>query len=234
MKKSPTFVEQWFKSRDEQATRAWSGIALDGNSQHGTVWTPIDAPFLDDLQVMRNSVQLSIFVQPRIQQFPKQPRKQAGSIAGAFTNLASTVCYRAVMTVGFDVPFHDQIRAEFESHELEITHTIANQVSRAFGREISASDSESLDKMSAHVMVACVGLLELPSYVDVGTSIALEIWVQVPPDDMQSLAAVCADNLKCHVQRKAEYRDLSANIKHNLLDILAKFTLSKGNSNEPH
>lgn len=234
MKKSPAFVADWFKYRDAKATRAWSGIALDGNSQHGTVWLPSDADELEDRQIMRNSVALSIFVQPRIQLFPKMPSSQPGDIAGGIADPSHTVCYRAVMTVGFDVPFHDQIKAEFETKELAIAHTVANQVNRTFGREISGQDSAALDKLNGHVMVACVGILELPSYKNIGTSFAFEIWVQVPPDDLQSLVATCGDNLKCHLKRKIEYQEMHAGAHMTMSDLLAKFNTSKGNSNEPH
>ena len=234
MKKSPAFVADWFKYRDEKATREWSGIALDGNSQHGTVWLPSDAEFLDVLQTQRNSVALSIFTQPRIQPFPKMPKNQEGDIAGGIMDPSHTVCYRAVMTVGFDVPFHDQIKAELETKELSIAHTIASQVSRVFGREISSHDSNSLDKLNAHVLVAVLGSLELPSTESIGTSIALEIWVQVPPDDLQSLVDVCGDNLKYHLKRKIEYHAMSTEARTTTADIMAKFNLSKGNPNEPH
>lgn len=234
MKKSPAFVTDWFKFRDEKATRAWSGIALDGNSQHGTVWLPSDAGNLEEQQIFRNSVALSIFVQPRIQPFPRMPRTQKGDMAGGIMDPASTVCYRSVMTVGFEVPFHDQLKAELETGELDLAHTISNQVSRTFGHEISAHDSASLDKTNAHVLVAVLGLLELPSYQDVGTSIALEIWVQVPPEDLQSLVATCGDNLKSHLRRKQFHQEVQANAELTMAELLAKFNSSKGNSNEPH
>lgn len=228
MNKSPAFVADWFKYRDAKATRAWSGIALDGNSQHGTVWLPSDADELEEHQIIRSSVALSIFIQPRIQPFPKMPSAQKGDMAGGVMDPGSTVCYRAVMTVGFDVPFHDQIKAELETNELEIAHTVANQVSRVFGREISAHDSAALDKMNAHILVAVIGSIELPSYKDVGTSIALELWVQVAPDDLQSLVATCGENLKCHLKRKQEYQEMHAGAHITMTDILAKFNLSKG------
>ena len=234
MKKSPAFVADWFKYRDEKASREWSGIALDGNSQHGTVWLPSDVEFLDDIQTHRNSVALSIFTQPRIQPFPKMPSSQQGDIAGGIVDPSHTVCYRAVMTVGFDVPFHDQIRAELETKELSIAHTIATQVSHVFGREISAHDSKSLDKLNAHVLVAVIGSLSLPSHEGIGTSIALEIWVQVTPADLQSLVDVCGENLKYHLKRKQEYHAMSTEARTTAADILAKFNLSKGNSNESH
>lgn len=234
MNKSPAFVADWFKYRDEKATRAWSGIALDGNSQHGTVWLPSDADELEEHQIMRSSVALSIFAQPRIQPFPKMPKNQKGDIAGGIVDPSHTLCYRSVMTVGFDVPFHDQIKAEFETKDLEIAHTIANQVSRVFGREISSHDSNSLDALNAHLMVACVGALDLASYEDIGTSFAFEIWVQVPPEDLEHLVSYCSDILKCHLKRKREYHSMSREARTTTADILSKFTQPQGDSNEPH
>ena len=234
MNKSPAFVADWFKYRDEKATRAWSGIALDGNSQHGTIWLPSDADELSVLQTQRSSVALSIFTQPRIQPFPEMPKNQNGDIAGGVADPSHTVCYRAVMTVGFDVPFHDQIKAELNTKELEIAHTLASQVSRVFGREISAHDSASLDNLNAHILVAVLGSLELHSHEGIGTSIALEIWVQVPPADLQSLVAVCGENLKCHLKRTHLYQEMSTKAETTMTDLLAKFNSSKGNSNEPH
>lgn len=234
MNKSPAFVADWFKYRDEKATREWSGIALDGNSQHATIWLPSDADELSVLQTQRSSVALSIFTQPRIQPFPEMPKNQDGDIAGGIADPSHTVCYRAVMTVGFDVPFHDQIKAELETKELEIAHTVASQVSRVFGREISAHDSAALDKLNAHILVAVLGSLELHSHESIGTSIALEIWVQVPPADLQSLVAVCGENLKCHLKRKQEYKEMSTKAETTTADILAKFTQPQGDSNEPH
>ena len=234
MNKSPAFVADWFKYRDEKASRAWSGIALDGNSQHATIWLPSDADELSVLQTQRSSVALSIFTQPRIQPFPEMPKNQNGDIAGGIADPSHTLCYRAVMTVGFDVPFHDQIKAELKTKELAIAHTLASQVSRVFGREISDPDSASLDKLNAHILVAVLGSLELHSHESIGTSIALEIWVQVPPADLQSLVAVCGENLKCHLKRTHLYQEMSTKAETTTADILAKFNLSKGNQSEPH